>query len=174
MKKILILMVSLIMILAMSGCGSSGPQTYAGFYSAAIPEGFTANDEQTEFTRPCSVSPENEEMIQVYIRHGDAEEEINSSVAYWADTSSPHKRVEDVTYGDITWFVETYTWDTWDVDDVDSCTFYTNADNGDFIEVNIFLLGHDNEEVVAMMESFTFEEDAYNKNCEFVYSLSDQ
>lgn len=172
-KTIFAIMMVFVMMFVMTACGSSGPQTYAGFFSATIPEGFTADEEQSEFTRPCSVSPDDEEMIQVYIRHGDAEEEINSSVDYWADSSSPHKRLDDVTYGNITWYVESYTWDTWDVDDVECCTFYTNADNGDFIEVNIFLLGHDNEEVVTMMESFAFEEDAYNKNCDFIYSLSE-
>lgn len=170
MKKT-VFAVMIIMIFALCSCGSSGPQSYAGFYSANIPEGFVTDEYETEFTRESDVYEGEKEKIQVYVRYGDAEEEINSSVDYWADTSDPHKRVDDVTYGDITWFVETYTWDTWDVDDVDSCTFYTATEDGNFIEVNFFLMAYDSEEVVSMMESFTFEEGAYDKAIEFISGL---
>ena len=52
-----------------------------------------------------------------------------------------------------------------------SCTFYTDAGDGDFIEVNIFLMAHDSEEVVSMMESFTIEEGAYDKSLDFITEL---
>lgn len=168
MKKSIFTIVSaIILMFAMTACGGSGTQTYAGFYSAIIPDGFTANEEQTEFRKDSDVHVGEEEIIQVYVRYGDAEEEIDSSVDYWSDTSAPHQRLDDVTYGDITWFVETYTWGN---DDAESCTFYASAGE-DFIEVNFFLLAHDSEEVVTMMESFTFEEDAYDKYYEFISEL---
>lgn len=157
----------IVMALAMTACGSSGAQSYAGFYSAVIPEGFTANEEQTEFTRDSAVHEGEEEIIKVYVSYGDAEEEINSSVDFWAtgDDLNRHKRIDDVTYGDITWFVETYTWGN---DDSDSCIFYADAGDGYYIEVNFFLMAHDSEEVVKMMESFTFEENPSDKYYEFL------
>lgn len=167
-KAIFAVLLALVMVFAMTACGDSGPQTYAGFYSAVIPDGFVTDEFETEFTRDSEAHEGEEEIIQVYVRYGDAEEEINDSIAYWADSSSPHQRLDDVTYGDITWFVEEYTWGN---DDAASCVFYTNTEDGNFIEVNFFLLGHDNEEVVAMMESFTFEEGAYDKSYDFVNAI---
>jgi len=168
-KRLFSLVLMAVVILVMSSCGgASGAQTYAGYYSAVIPEGFTANEEENEFTRESSVHATEEEIIKVYLTYGDAEEAINSSVEYWADGEDAHKRLEDVTYGDITWFVETFTWGN---DDADSCTFYTNTEDGHYIEVNCFLLAHDSEEVVAMMESFTFEEGASDKYDEFMNAL---
>ncbi|MDO5415223.1 MAG: hypothetical protein Q4F78_07135 [Bacillota bacterium] len=169
MKKSIFAIVSaIILMFAMTACGGSGTQTYAGFYSAIIPDGFTANEEQTEFRKDSDVHVGEEEIIQVYVRYGDAEEEIDSSVDYWSDTSAPHQRLDDVTYGDITWFVETYTWGN---DDAESCTFYTDAGDGYYIEVNFFLMAYDSEEVVKMMESFTFEENPSDKYYEFLDTI---
>ena len=111
-----------------------------------------------------------EEIIKVYVSYGDAEEEIDSSVDFWAtgDGLNRHQRVDDVTYGDITWFVETYTWGN---DDSDSCIFYTDAGDGYYIEVNFFLMAYDSEEVVKMMESFTFEENPSDKYYEFLDTI---
>ena len=50
-KTIFAVIAALVMVFAMTACGSSGPQSYAGFYSAIIPDGFTANEEQTEFRK---------------------------------------------------------------------------------------------------------------------------
>jgi len=167
-KRLFSLVLLAVVILVMSSCGgASGAQTYAGFYSAIIPEGFTANEEETEFTRESSVYAGDEEIIKVYVSYGDAEEAITSSVEYWAGGEDAHQRMEDVTYGDITWLVETFTWN----DGAPSCTFYTNTEDGHYIEVNCFLLAHDSEEVVAMMESFTFEEGASDKYDEFMNAL---
>jgi len=168
MRKTIFAVVSaIILLLAMTACGGSGTQTYAGFYSAAIPEGFTVNEEQDEFTRDSAVHEGEEEIIKVYVSYGDAEKEIDSSVDFWAtgDGLNRHKRVEDVTYGNITWYVETYTWGN---DDSDSCIFYTDAGDGYYIEVNFFLMAYDSEEVVKMMESFTFEENPSDKYYEFL------
>jgi len=169
-KSIFAVVTAIIMLFAMTACGSSGAQTYAGFYSADIPEGFTANEEQNEFTRDSVVHEGEEEIIKVYVSYGDAEEEIDSSVDFWAtgDELSRHQRVDDVTYGDITWFVETYKWGN---DDADSCMFYTDTGDGHYIEVNFFLMAHDSEEVVKMMESFTFEENPSDKYDEFINTI---
>ena len=166
MKKIILLVTMLILAGMITACGSS-PKVYAGFYSANIPEGFNVNEEENEFRKDSEAHPGYEEIIKVYVSYGDAEQEITRSIDYWKDNSSPHQRIEDVTYGDITWKVETFTWN----DGVPSCTFYTNTEDGNYIEVTCFLLAHDSEEVVSMMESFTFEEGAYDKNREFVDSL---
>lgn len=185
MKKVLIVLMTLMMVIVMAACGgSSGEQSsddqssgdqasavksYAGFYSAEIPDGFETDEYEVEFTRDSAVYEGEEEIIKVYVSYGDAEEQINSSVEYWADGDSPHQRVDDVTYGDITWLVETWTWN----DDAASCTFYTNTEDGNYIEINFFMMAYDNEEVVKMMESFTFEEGAYDKNYDFVQTLSE-
>lgn len=169
-KSIFVVAVAIIMVFAMTACGGSGVQSYAGFYSAAIPEGFTANEEQNEFTRDSAVHEGEEEIIKVYLSYGDAEEEIDSSIDFWdtGDGLNRHQRVDDVTYGDITWYVETYTWGN---DDSDSCIFYTDAGDGYYIEVNFFLMAYDSEEVVEMMKSFTFEENASDKHYEFLDSI---
>ena len=160
-KTIFAVMVALVMLLAMTACGGSSAKVYAGFYSCEFPEGFTATDEyECSFERESEAYPGYEESIDVSIHMGSAEDEIVRSLEYWGED---HSRADDVTYGGITWKVETFTWN----DDAPSCTLYTDTEDGNYIEINFFMLAYDSEEVVSMMETFTFEEGAYDKNYDF-------
>lgn len=170
MKKLWVLLLAMVMAFAMTACGGGGGEeapaeeeakVYAGFYSADIPESFTANEYESEFVRDSEAYPGNEEKIQVKILTGNAEEEIASSIEYWG---GEHQQLDDVTYGDLTWKVETFTWNS----DAPSCTFYTDVDDSNYLSVTFYMLGADSEEVVSIMESFTMQDDAYEKNQAFL------
>ena len=63
--------------------------------------------------------------------------------------------------------VETFKWDR----DAPSCTFYTDIDDSNYLEINFFMMGADSEEVVSIMESFTIQDGAYEKHQEFLGGL---
>lgn len=165
-KKVLVMIVTVMFVFAMTACG--GAKLYGGYYSCEFPEGFTATDEyENNFERVMESDPNSEEVITVGVYSGSAEDEIVRSLEYWGDS---HGRVDDVTYGGTTWKVETFSWG----DDMESCTLYTDTEDGHYIEINFFLMAYDNPEVVAMMEGFTFEEGAYDKNYDFEIALMEQ
>jgi hypothetical protein len=149
------------MVFAMTACGGESAKVYAGYYSADIPDSFTVNEYESEFARDSADHPGSTDKIKVMIVTGDAEEEINGSIDFWGGS---HQRVDDVTYGDITWKVETFTWD----DQTPSCSFYADVDDTHYVNVTFYMLGVDSEEVTSVMESFTLQDDAYNKNQEFL------
>jgi hypothetical protein len=165
MKKILVVVMAMVMMLAMASCGGGEEaKVYAGYYSANIPDSFTVNEYESEFVRDSEISPGSEDKIKVEILTGTAEDEIASSLAFW---KGAHKQLDDVTYGDITWKVETFKWN----DGADSCTFYTDIEDSKHVEVTFFMLGADSEEVISVMESFIIQEGAYDKNQEFLGSF---
>lgn len=168
MKKLLIIVLAMIMAFAMASCGGgggdSGAPVYAGYYSAVIPDSFTANEYESEFVRDSEAYPGYEDKISVDLLTGSAEEEIASSIEYWG---GDHQRLDDVTYGDVTWKVETFTWNG----GAPSCMFYADADEGHYVCVAFFMLAADSEEVTSIMESFTIQEGAYDKNQEFLGSM---
>lgn len=166
MKKVVVIALAMIMAFAMASCGGGGDEAkvYAGFYSANIPESFTVNEYESEFVRDSEAYPGYEDKITVDILTGTAEDEIASSIEYWG---GKHQQLDDVTYGDITWKVETFTWNS----DAPSCTFYTDIDDSNYLEVNFFMMGADSEEVVSIMESFTIQDGAYEKHQEFLGGL---
>ena len=160
-KRILVLLAAAVLVLSMTACGGPATEDYAGFYSAAVPEGFVTDEWETEFTRDSEDYPTYEEIIKVYVSSGSAEEAITSSVEYW---DGDHKRVDDVTHNGITWKVETFTWD----EDAPSCLLYTDTEDGNYIEISIFMMAYDDEEIVAFLDSFSFEEGAYDKSYEWL------
>lgn len=159
-KRLFVVLAAVIMVFSITACGSN-VQDYAGFYSAAIPDGFVTDEWETEFTRDSEAYPGNEEIIKVYVSMGSAEDEISRSIDYW---EGDHKRVDDVTHNGITWKVETFTWN----DDAPSCSLYTDTEDGHYIEISIFMMAYDNEEIVAFLDSFSFEEGAYDKSYDWV------
>ena len=164
MKKVVVIALAMIMAFAMASCGGDSAKVYGGFYSANIPESFTVNEYESEFVRDSEAYPGYEDKIKVEILTGNAEDEIAGSLEYWGDS---HQQLDDVTYGDITWKVETFTWNS----DAPSCTFYTDIDDSNYLEVNFFMMGADSEEVVSIMESFTIQDGAYEKHQEFLGGL---
>lgn len=164
MKKVVVIALAMIMAFAMASCGGDEAKVYGGFYSANIPDSFTVNEYESEFVRDSEAYPGYEDKIKVEILTGNAEDEIAGSLEYWGDS---HQQLDDVTYGDITWKVETFTWNS----DAPSCTFYTDIDDSNYLEVNFFMMGADSEEVVSIMESFTIQDGAYEKHQEFLGGL---
>ena len=164
MKKVVVIALAMIMAFAMASCGGDEAKVYGGFYSANIPDSFTVNEYESEFVRDSEAYPGYEDKIKVEILTGNAEDEIAGSLEYWGDS---HQLLDDVTYGDITWKVETFTWNS----DAPSCTFYTDIDDSNYLEVNFFMMGADSEEVVSIMESFTIQDGAYEKHQEFLGGL---
>lgn len=163
-KRLFVVLAAFILVFSITACGSN-VQEYAGFYSAAIPDGFVADEYETEFTRESDAFPGEKDIIQVYVSNGSAEDEITRSIDFW---DGDHQRVDDVTHNGITWKVETFEWLG---GDAPSCTFYTDTEDGHYIEVTIFLLAYDDEEVVAFMDSFSFVEGAYDKSYEFMWNV---
>ena len=164
MKKLIVIILTMVMALALAACGGEEEKVYAGYYSANIPDSFTVNEYESEFVRDSEAYPGYEDKIKVEILTGNAEDEIAGSLEYWGDS---HQQLDDVTYGDITWKVETFTWNS----DAPSCTFYTDIDDSNYLEVNFFMMGADSEEVVSIMESFTIQDGAYEKHQEFLGGL---
>lgn len=165
MKKTLFMLVlACVMVFTMASCGGDGVKVYAGYYSTNIPEGFEVDKYESEFTRDSEAYPGYEDVIKINIFTGNAEDEINSSLEYWGDD---HQRLDDVTYGDYTWLVETFTWNS----DAPSCTFYYDLGDGNHVSVNFFMMAADSEEVTSIMESFTIQDNAYEKNQEFLGGL---
>lgn len=157
-KRLFLVLTVVVMMIAITACGS-GPKLYAGFYSAEMPEGFVTDEWEVQFEREAADG--NEEIILVEVRSGDAETAIQESLDYWGDD---HQRADDITHNGITWKVETFTWN----DDLPSCMLYTDTEDGNYIEITAFLMAYDNEELVAMLDTFSFEEGAYDKSYEFV------
>lgn len=164
MKKLVVIAMAMVIVFAMVSCGGNGDKVYAGYYSANIPDSFAMNEYENEFVRDSEASPGSEDKITVDILTGNAEDEIASSIEYWGGS---HQQLDDVTYGDITWKVETFTWN----DNTPSCMFYTDIDDSNYLNVTFFMMGVDSEEVTSIMESFTIQEDAYDKNQEFLGGL---
>lgn len=163
-KKAACLVAVALMVFAMTACGGESEKIYAGYYSAAIPEGFTVNEYESEFVRQNAEVEAYEDKISVDILTGTSEDNIQSSIEYWGGR---HQRLEDVTYGDRTWKVETFTWNG----DTPSCMFYTDIEDNKHVLVTCYMLAVDSEEVKALMESFKIQEGAYEKNQEFLSNM---